>query len=120
MRDNTKYMNVYIQNDLYANKDLYQSGVARYPDSYMSSVNTARVVYNGRYIFNAAGTVASNEFSDTFTHEFGHWLNLQHTFNVLCSTANPVMMGMELRTPCRKILLPDWDVTLVTIVLDKK
>lgn len=87
--DNTKYMNVYIQNDLYANKDLYQSGVAWYPDSYMSSVNTARVVYNGRYIFNAAGTVASNEFSDTFTHEFGHWLNLQHTFNVLCSTSNP-------------------------------
>ncbi|MEJ5049327.1 M43 family zinc metalloprotease [Chryseobacterium culicis] len=87
--DNTKYMNVYIQNDLYANKVFNNSGVAWYPDSNMTSSNTARVVYNGRYIYDAAGTVASNEFSDTFTHEFGHWLNLQHTFNIPCSTGNP-------------------------------
>lgn len=91
--NNSKYMNVYIQNDLYANKTLNNSGVAWYPDSNMTANNTARVVFNGAYIYSASGTAAQNEFSDTMTHEFGHWLNLQHTFNVACSTGNPTNDG---------------------------
>ncbi|MDI9311451.1 MAG: M43 family zinc metalloprotease [Limnohabitans sp.] len=91
--DNNKYMNVYIQNDLYADKSLTDSGVAWYPNSTMTANNTARVVFNGAYIYSATGTTAQNEFSDTMTHEFGHWLNLQHTFNVVCSTGNPTNDG---------------------------
>ena len=45
--DNSKYMNVYIMKDLYADGDLYNSGVSWLPDNGMMLDNLARVVYNG-------------------------------------------------------------------------
>lgn len=82
--DNTRYMNVYIQNDLYGNGVTNNSGVAWYPSSSMTNANTARVVYNGAYI----GNNTSVNFRSVLTHEFGHWLNLPHTFEAGCSASN--------------------------------
>jgi len=74
-------MNVYIQSDLYNNGVTNESGVAWYPSSSLSDENLARVVYNGAYL--ASNT--SKEFASTLTHEFGHWLNLVHTFEGGCT-----------------------------------
>jgi len=84
--DNYKYMNVYIQNDLYDDGGLFNSGVAWYPNSWMSDNNLSRVVYNGAYIYGNT----SDEFASVLTHEFGHWLNLKHTFDGGCSGTDDV------------------------------
>ncbi|NJO88026.1 MAG: T9SS type A sorting domain-containing protein [Chloroflexia bacterium] len=81
--DNYKYMNVYIQNDLYNNGTTNNSGVAWYPDAWMSDNNLSRVVYNGAYL----GSNTSENFRSVLTHEFGHWLNLIHTFEGGCPDA---------------------------------
>lgn len=85
--DNTKYMNIYIQNDLYNDGALNNSGVAWYPDSGMTANNTARVVFNGAYLYDNS---TNKEFSATLTHEFGHFLNLIHTFDGGCSGTDEV------------------------------
>lgn len=77
--DNKMYMNVYITVDLYADGVLNNSGVAWYPEDYMTTDNTARVVYNGKYL--PGGTLADQDFTSVITHEFGHFMNLAHTFN---------------------------------------
>ncbi|NMM50373.1 M43 family zinc metalloprotease [Marinigracilibium pacificum] len=82
--DNYKYMNVYIQSDLYNDGGTTNSGVAWYPNTQMSNKNTARVVYNGRYLYGNTDP----EFASVLTHEFGHWLNLIHTFEGGCSYPN--------------------------------
>ena len=79
--DNFKYMNIYIMNDLYADGSTNNSGVAWYPQVSMSENNTARVVYNGAYL----GTNTNENFRSVLTHEFGHFLNLPHTFEGGCS-----------------------------------
>lgn len=79
--DNYKYMNVYIQSDLYDDGSSTNSGVAWYPNSWMSDNNLARVVYNGTYLYGNT----NDEFASVLTHEFGHWLNLVHTFDGGCS-----------------------------------
>ncbi|WDD97196.1 M43 family zinc metalloprotease [Thalassomonas actiniarum] len=79
--DNFKYMNVYIMNDLYDDGSTNNSGVAWYPQVSMSESNTARVVYNGAYL----GTNTNENFRSVLTHEFGHFLNLPHTFEDGCS-----------------------------------
>ena len=84
--DNYKYMNVYIQNDLYNDGETNNSGVAWFPDTEMSDNNSARVVYNGAYL----GTNTHKEFASTLTHEFGHWLNLYHTFRGGCTGTDDV------------------------------
>lgn len=43
----------------------------------MTDENLARVVYNGAYI----GTNTDENFRRVLTHEFGHFLNLAHTFD---------------------------------------
>ncbi len=83
--DNYKYMNVYIMNDLKNDGQLNRSGVAWFPNTAMSNAGTARVVYNGRYLHGNTDT----EFASIFSHEFGHWLNLYHTFTTGgCSDTN--------------------------------
>lgn len=82
--DNTKYCNVYIQLDLYNNNQLNNSGVAWLPNQYMSDNNLARIVYNGRYLHGNT----NKEFASTLSHEFGHWLNLHHTFRGGCRRPN--------------------------------
>lgn len=82
--DNYKYMNIYIMNDLFNDGITNNSGYAYYPSSFMSNNNTARIVYNGAYL----GTNTSTEFASTLTHEYGHWLNLIHTFNGGCVAPN--------------------------------
>jgi len=89
--DNKKYMNVYITADLYdeggtATNDNWKnhSGVAWYPNITDTNNNRARVVYNGRYLKGNA----DDEFASVLTHEFGHWLNLIHTFEGGCAHYN--------------------------------
>lgn len=80
--DNKKYFNVYIVADLYADGGSTNSGVCWYPDVTMTNSNLARCVFNGQYI----GTNSTNaEFRAVFTHEFGHFMNLAHTFDTGCS-----------------------------------
>lgn len=85
--DNKKYMNVYIQNDLYNDGTLNNSGVAWYPNTDMTASNTARVVFNGAYLYDNS---YSKEFSATLTHEFGHFLNLIHTFEGGCTGTDEI------------------------------
>lgn len=75
--DNKKYMNVYIMNDLYANGETNNSGVSWYPNWEMTRFKLARVVYNGAYL----GSNTDENFRRVLTHEFGHFLNLAHTFD---------------------------------------
>ena len=82
--DNYKYMNVYIQNDLYCDGGTTNSGVAWYPDTAMSNAGLARVAYNGAYL----GYNTSENFRSVLTHEFGHYLDLIHTFEGGCSASN--------------------------------
>lgn len=82
--DNYKYMNVYITGDLYGDGVSNNSGVAWYPNTVMSDENIARVVYNGQYLHGNT----NKEFASVFTHEFGHWLNLIHTFEGGCNDPN--------------------------------
>lgn len=89
--DNNKYMNIYIMQDLYADGATNNSGVAWYPDPQMSAAGLARVVYNGDYL----GVNTNENFRSVFTHEFGHFLNLPHTFDGnTCSVHNAAFCGL--------------------------
>lgn len=90
--DNYKYMNIYLQHDLYADGVTNNSGVAWYPSSSMSDKGLARVVYNGAYV----GSNTTENFRSVLTHEFGHWLNLKHTFNdYTCSVDSALFCGLS-------------------------
>jgi len=89
--DNYKYMNVYIMLDLYGDGVTNQSGIAWYPNTYMSNNNLARIVYNYSYLGNKGSSFASENFQSVFTHEAGHWLNLAHTFQGGCEGDNDMV-----------------------------
>jgi len=75
--DNFKYMNIYLMSDLYNDGTTSSSGVAWYPQMSMSEAGLSRVVYNGNFL----GANTGENFRSVLTHEFGHWLNLPHTFD---------------------------------------
>lgn len=100
--DNTKYLNVYIQHDMYNDRVYNSSGVAWYPDASMTRGNTSRVCFNGSYLDgnndgyrdaaeeekmkkeltgNSSWGYRNENFRSVLTHEFGHWLDLKHTFD---------------------------------------
>lgn len=84
--DNYKYMNIYIMNDLFGDAVTTNSGYGYYPSTFMSDNNTARIVYNGAYL--GINCTWEPEFASTLTHEYGHWLNLIHTFDGGCVAPN--------------------------------
>ncbi|MEG1937343.1 MAG: M43 family zinc metalloprotease [Rikenellaceae bacterium] len=100
--DNKKYLNVYIQHDLYNKNSFTDSGVAWYPDTNMTNSNTSRVCFNGSYLDgnnegykdkaeeeqmkteltgNSNWGYRNENFRSVLSHEFGHWLDLKHTFD---------------------------------------
>ncbi|QYS89384.1 hypothetical protein JJC05_03400 [Flavobacterium davisii] len=66
--DNNKYINVYIQNDIFDDQE-NNSGVATYPDQEKTNDNFSRIVYSGTSLY---GNV-DDEFASTLTHEFAHF-----------------------------------------------
>lgn len=82
--DNYSYMNVYITLELTGDGVENLSGFAYYPHTGMSNQGLARVVYNGRYLFGNT----NEKFASVLSHEFGHWLNLMHTFEGGCTYPN--------------------------------
>lgn len=82
--NNKKYINVYVQAELYDDGVTNNSGVAWFPSTNMTNNNLARIVYNGAYIH----TNTNPEFASTMTHEFGHFFNLLHTFEGGCTAPN--------------------------------
>ncbi|MEW7280238.1 M43 family zinc metalloprotease [Aquimarina sp. 2201CG1-2-11] len=82
--DNYRYMNLFILADLKNDENSSNSGVAWYPSTWDSDQGIARAVMNGSMIHD---NYHHQEFAQ-LTHEFGHWLNLIHTFNGGCDDPN--------------------------------
>jgi hypothetical protein len=80
--DRTKYLNVYIGN--------LSGGLLGYANLPPGSTGNDHVVilYSSVGGPNAPGTINPYHLGRTVTHEVGHWLNLQHTFNGGCQGLN--------------------------------
>ncbi|MBL0340353.1 MAG: T9SS type A sorting domain-containing protein [Bacteroidetes bacterium] len=76
--DHTKYLNIYI-GDL-------GGGLLGYANLPPGSTGNDHVValYSAVGGPNVPGTISAYDLGRTITHEVGHWLNLQHTFNSGC------------------------------------
>jgi hypothetical protein len=87
--DHTKYLNIYIGN--------LGGGLLGYANLPPGSTGNDHVVilYSAVGGPNVPGTANPYHLGRTATHEVGHWLNLQHTFNGGCSglTANNCTSG---------------------------
>ncbi|MEW7277003.1 GEVED domain-containing protein [Aquimarina sp. 2201CG1-2-11] len=90
--DNYKYFNVHIQEVVNSGSDT-DSGIAWFPLKSMSDAGTARVVYNGKYLIYEPP-------ASSLTHEFGHFLNLHHTFNAGCVSGDDKGDGVADTPPC--------------------
>lgn len=79
--DNKMYMNVYISNMIKGpSSQGNESGIAWYPGTVPQGAE--RVVYNGAYL--PGGNYWDKDFTSIISHEFGHFLNLPHTFDGGC------------------------------------
>ncbi len=87
-----EYLNIWIVNYVEDDNDLYRSGWAFLPDSWVASNNLDGIVYNHRYLgytgsSDVSGTSSwQQEMARVLTHEVGHYLNLYHTFENYCSS----------------------------------
>jgi hypothetical protein len=80
--DRTKYLNIYVGN--------LSGGLLGYANLPPGSAGNDHVVILFSSVGgpNAPGTLNPYHLGRTVTHEVGHWLNLQHTFNSGCSGLN--------------------------------
>ena len=89
---NDEYLNIWIVNYVEDDNDLYRSGWAFLPDSWVASNDLDGIVYNHRYLgYTGSSDVTGptdwqQEMARVLTHEIGHYLNLYHTFENYCST----------------------------------
>lgn len=90
--DNYKYVNIYLQNDLYGDGATNNSGVATYPNTNEADMGLSRIVYNGAVIYGNT----NNEFASVMTHEMGHFLNLLHTFEGGCPNGDDMVSDTPL------------------------
>ncbi len=87
-----KYLNIWTCSDPAGNGDLYQSGWAFLPYTPYANAGIDGIIYNDKYL-GKYGTGAA-AFNDSYnshmchvlTHEIGHYLNLNHTFENYCSS----------------------------------
>ena len=86
-----KYLNIWIVNEPFDDGSIYQSGYATYPSTFNANEGTDGIVYNHRYLGYGLGssTISSPSHWQSYmarvlTHEVGHYLNLQHTFQNAC------------------------------------
>ena len=86
-----KYLNIWIVNEPFDDGSTYQSGYATYPSTFNANQGTDGIVYNHRYLGYGLGSSSISLPSSwgaymarVLTHEVGHYLNLQHTFENAC------------------------------------
>ncbi len=87
-----KYLNVWTCRDPAGNGDLYQSGWAFLPSTSYANAGIDGIIYNDKYLGKyGTGASAYNDplnahMCHVLTHEIGHYLNLNHTFENYCSS----------------------------------
>jgi len=86
-----KYLNIWIVNEPFDDGSISQSGYATYPSTFSANQGTDGIVYNHRYLGYGLGSSSVSSPSSwgaymvrVLTHEVGHYLNLQHTFENAC------------------------------------
>ncbi len=86
-----KYLNVWVVNEPEGG-DPYTSGWAYLPSSWAQQNQVDGIIYNHRYLGYTGSSEVSGpsswqqEMAHVLTHEIGHFLNLDHTFENYCSS----------------------------------
>ena len=86
-----RYLNIWIVNEPFDDGSTSQSGYATYPSTFNANQGSDGIVYNHRYLGYGLGSSSISSPSHwqaymarVLTHEVGHYLNLQHTFQNAC------------------------------------